>query len=93
LGKVVRAGFFKPELAKPYEALKAAELLAKLEGYNEPEQHAHQHIEVKVDAALIEQLRAGYAQLAERSAKVCLPLSAGGCAPHGEEVGDARPDA
>jgi hypothetical protein len=26
----------KPELAKPYEALKAAELLEKLGGYNEP---------------------------------------------------------
>jgi hypothetical protein len=45
---------------------KAAEMLAKLEGYNEPEKHAHQHIEVKVDAALIEQLRAGYAEMNAR---------------------------
>ena len=29
LGKVLRAGFSKPELAKPYEALKAAELLVR----------------------------------------------------------------
>ena len=33
-----------------------------------------QTVEVRVDAALIEQLRAGYAQLSERSAKACLPL-------------------
>jgi hypothetical protein len=35
------------------------------------------HVHLQVDAALIEQLRAGYAQLAERSARVCLPLSGG----------------
>lgn len=29
------------------------------------------------DAALIEELRSGYAQLAERSAKACLPLPGG----------------
>jgi hypothetical protein len=66
LGKVVRAGFSKPEIAKPYEALKAAEMLAKLCGWNEPERVDVQSVEVKVDAALIEQLRAGYAQLGER---------------------------
>ena len=75
LGKVVRGGFSKPEIAKPYEALKAAELLAKLAGWNEPERTEHQHVHLAVDAGLIAELRAGYAQLAERSAKACLPLA------------------
>ena len=56
-------------------------------GWNEPERINVQSVEVRVDAALIEQLRAGYAQLAERSARVCLPLPAkadvGGTAPAG----------
>ena len=46
LGKVVRAGFSKPETAKPYEALKAAGLLAKLEGYHEPDKSVHNHVHV-----------------------------------------------
>jgi hypothetical protein len=62
----------KPELASPYEALKAAELLAKLEGYNEPDKSVHNHVHLQVGAGLIEQLRAGYAQLSERSAHPCL---------------------
>jgi hypothetical protein len=45
LGKIVRAGFSKPELAKPYEALKAAELLAKMQGYNEPDKSVHNHVQ------------------------------------------------
>ena len=87
MGKVVRAGFSKPELAKPYEALKAAELLEKLEGYNEPEKSVHNHVHSQVDAALTEQLRAGHTQLIERGAKVCLPLP---CAPQGEGAGHAQ---
>jgi hypothetical protein len=54
-----------------------AEMLAKMWGWNEPERVNVQSVEVKVDAALIEQLRAGYAQLGERSAKACLPLPGG----------------
>ena len=75
LGKVVRAGFSKPETAKPYEALKAAELLAKLAGWNEPEQIKHDHVHIQVDTALIQQLREGYAQLERRnhSSPVRLP--------------------
>jgi hypothetical protein len=56
-----------------------------------------QSVEVRVDAALIEQLRAGYAQLSERSAKACLPLPGGagvavvgpsrGAAPHKSRPG------
>jgi hypothetical protein len=76
LGKVVRAGFSKPELAKPYEALKAAELLAKLEGFNEPDKSVHNHVHLQVNAALIEELRNGYVALAERSAEVCSPVDA-----------------
>jgi hypothetical protein len=41
-------------------------MLAKMCGWNEPERVNVQSVEVKVDAALIEQLRAGYEQLASR---------------------------
>jgi hypothetical protein len=62
-------------------------MLAKICGWNEAEQVKHGHVHLQVDSALIEQLRAGYAQLAERSAKACFPLpggaSAGGRAPAG----------
>jgi hypothetical protein len=82
--------------------LKAIELLAKLQGYNEPErqqlQHLHLHVNESVMAHLraghdallaraskkqvllpttkeappsIEEIRSGYAQLAERNAKAC----------------------
>jgi hypothetical protein len=56
-------------MAKPYEALKAAELLAKLAGWNEPERTEHQHVHLAVDAGLIVELRQGCAALAARSAK------------------------
>jgi hypothetical protein len=93
LTEIVQATRTHLSEARPSDGLKAAEMLARICGWNEAEQVKHDHVHLQVDSALIEQLRAGYAQLAERSAKVCLPLSAGGCAPHGEEVGDARPDA
>jgi hypothetical protein len=38
-------------------------MLAKMCGWNEPERVNVQSVEVKVDAALIEQLRAGYVEL------------------------------
>jgi hypothetical protein len=41
-------------------------MLAKMCNWNEPERVNVQSVEVKVDAALIEQLRAGYAQLGIR---------------------------
>jgi hypothetical protein len=44
------------------DGLKAAEMLAKMCGWNEPEKQAHQHVHIQVDSALIEQLRAGYAK-------------------------------
>ena len=49
-------------------------MLTKMCGGNEPTSVQHSHTHLQVDAGLIEELRAGYAQLAERSAKVCLPL-------------------
>lgn len=48
------------------DGLKAAEMLAKMCGWNEPERVNVQSVEVKVDATLIEQLRAGHAQLGAR---------------------------
>ena len=41
-------------------------MLPKMCGWNEPERVNVQSVEVKVDAALIEQLRAGYAALGAR---------------------------
>jgi hypothetical protein len=38
-------------------------MLAKMCGWNEPERVNVQSVEVKVDSALIEQLRAGYAEM------------------------------
>ena len=45
------------------DGLKAAEMLTKMCGWNEPERVNVQSVEVKVDAALIEQLRTGYAEV------------------------------
>ena len=87
LTEIVHATRARLSEARPGDGLKAAEMLAKMCGWNEPERVNVQSVEVKVDAALIEQLRAGYAQLAQRSAKVCLPLpdvaAVGGRAPAG----------
>ena len=63
--------------ARPSDGLKAAEMLAKICGWNEPEQVKHDHVHLQVDSALIQQLREGYAQLAERNAKAPLPFQAG----------------
>jgi hypothetical protein len=76
LAEIVHATRARLSEARPSDGLKAAEMLAKMCGWNEPERINVQSVEVRVDAALIEQLRAGYAQLAERSARVCLPLPA-----------------
>ena len=75
LSKVIKAGWKRPEQARPYDAQKAADLLAKLQGWHEAEkvQHSHQHIHV--DAGLIEQLRAGYSALADRQqGRLAAPL-------------------
>ena len=77
--------------ARTTDGLKAAEMLAKLCGWNTAEQVKHDHVHVQVDSALIQQLRAGYAQLSERSAKACLPLPAGGCDSQEMEAGHTQP--
>ena len=67
LAKTIKAGFGNPENARIHDALKASELLTKLCGWHEPERITHEHKHIHVDAALIEDLRAGYAALAARS--------------------------
>jgi hypothetical protein len=53
-------------------------MLAKMCGWNEPEEVKHNHVHLTVDANVIEQLRAGYAQLEERRANASpLPLPQG----------------
>jgi hypothetical protein len=55
---------WKFSLGRTADGLKAAEMLAKMCGWNEPERVNVHSVEVKVDAALIAELRAGYATLA-----------------------------
>jgi hypothetical protein len=66
LTEIVHATRTRLSEARPSDGLKAAEMLAKMCGWNEPERVNVQSVELKVDAALIEQLRAGYAKLGER---------------------------
>ena len=49
--------------ARTADGLKAAEMLAKNMWRNEPERVNLQSVEIKEDASLIEQLRAGYAEM------------------------------
>jgi hypothetical protein len=79
LTEIVHATRARLSEARPGDGLKAAEMLAKMCGWNEPERVNVQNVEVKVDAALIEQLRAGYAQLGARQA--CLPVLEGQAQP------------
>jgi hypothetical protein len=66
LTDIVHATRARLSEARPGDGLKAAEMLVKMCGWNEPERVNVQSVEVKVDAALIEQLRAGYAELGRR---------------------------
>jgi hypothetical protein len=66
LTEIVQATRSRLSEARPADGLKAAEMLAKMCGWNEPEQVKHDHVHLQVDAALIEQLRSGYASLAQR---------------------------
>ena len=52
--------------------LKAIELLAKMQGYNEPAAVQHSHVHLQVDAGLMEQLKAGHAALLEKQARPAL---------------------
>ena len=53
---IVHASRARLSAARTTDGLKAAEMLAKMCGWNEPERVNVQSVEVKVDAALIEQL-------------------------------------
>jgi hypothetical protein len=75
LAEIVHAARARLSEARPTDGLKAAEMLAKMCGWNEPERVNVQSVEVRVDAALIEQLRAGYAKLGERERESVLALA------------------
>jgi hypothetical protein len=66
LTEIVHATRARLSEARPGDGLKAAEMLARMCGWNEPERVNVQSVEVKVDATLIEQLRAGYAEMSAR---------------------------
>ena len=63
LTDIVHAARARLSEARQADGLKAAEMLAKKCGWNEPERVNVQSGEVKVDAALVEQFRAVYAEL------------------------------
>ena len=65
LSEVVYAARNRLPEARTADGLKAAEMLAKMCGYNEQEQVKHDHVHLQVDSALIEQLRAGYESFAQ----------------------------
>jgi hypothetical protein len=72
------------------DGLKAAEMLAKMAGWNEPEQVKNDHVHLQVDAALIEQLKAGHAALLARASAPAIegvPLAL-----QGRGVGAGIPD-
>ena len=58
--KVTRARL--PE-ARTADGLKAAEMLIKMCGWNEPERVSVRKVELKVDAALLKELRKGHEEL------------------------------
>jgi hypothetical protein len=73
LAEIVHAARARLSETRLSDGLKAAEMLAKMCGWQEPEQVRHDHVHIQVDAALIGELRAGYAQLAERRANASSP--------------------
>jgi hypothetical protein len=75
LTEIVHAARNRLPETRAADGLKAAEMLAKMYGWNEPERVNAQSVEVKVDAALIEELRAGYAELSEKRKYALLPVS------------------
>jgi hypothetical protein len=66
LAEIIHATRARLSEARPADGLKAAEMLAKMCGWNEAEQVKHDHVHLQVDSALIEQLRAGYAEMNAR---------------------------
>jgi hypothetical protein len=66
LTEIVQATPSRMAEARPADGLKAAEMLVKMCGWNcwnEPERQQVQHIHLQVDSALIEELRAGHAEM------------------------------
>ena len=78
LTDIVHAARSRLSEARTADGLKAAEMLAKMCGWNEPEQVKHDHVHLQVDSALIEQLRAGYGQLAFKGGPISLAGGASG---------------
>lgn len=76
LTDIVKATRNRLPEARTADGLKAAEMLARMCGCNEPEKVSVHSVEVKVDAALIAQLRAGYGELALSKAKHALVMPA-----------------
>ena len=66
LTEIVQATRARLPEARLGDGIKAAEMLAKMCGWNEPEQVRHNHLHLQVDAAVIEQLRVGHAELIAR---------------------------
>jgi hypothetical protein len=79
LTDVVHATRARLSEARTADGLKAAEMLTKMCGWNEPEKVKHDHVQLQVDSALIGQLRAGYGQLASKGG----PIGLGGGHPRG----------
>jgi hypothetical protein len=76
LAETVRAARARSSEARLSDGLKAGETLAKICGWHCVEEVKHNYLHLQVDSALIHELRAGHAQLVERSVKGCLPLEA-----------------
>jgi hypothetical protein len=54
------------------DGLKAAELLVKVCGWNEPERVQSQHVSIQVDAKMLEELRKGHEQLVAQQKSMLL---------------------
>jgi phage terminase small subunit len=63
LTEIVQATRARLPEARTADGLKAAEMLIKMCGWNEPERVSVRNVELKVDAALLEELRKGHEQL------------------------------
>jgi phage terminase small subunit len=77
LTEIVHATRARLSEARPGDGLKAAEMLAKMCGWNEPEVRNVNHVHLQIDSALADQFRAGYTQLASAQ-RVPLPATTGG---------------
>jgi hypothetical protein len=65
LTDIVHATRARLSEARTADGLKAAEMLAKMCGWNEPERVQSQQVSIEVDAKLIEELRKGAMKLAQ----------------------------